>query len=93
MPEGESKPSKGEKGEIRVTKGTFKWDLQSEDPILSDINFHVKSGELVAIVGHIGSGKFRVRKYYLNIRSEIPFFKELEAFSNSTYSRLYWPLV
>lgn len=42
---------------MRIIKGTFKWDKESPIPTLSNINFQVKPGELVAVIGPVGSGK------------------------------------
>lgn len=41
-----------------IENGSFSWDNdQVERPILQNINFHVEQGQLVAIVGTVGSGK------------------------------------
>jgi len=38
-----------------IKNGTFSWT--DESTTLKDVNFSVKTGELVAVVGTIGSGK------------------------------------
>ncbi|XP_002991601.2 ABC transporter C family member 14 [Selaginella moellendorffii] len=40
---------------VDVEDGTFSWE--EDEPTLKDINVHVKKGQLVAIVGTVGSGK------------------------------------
>ncbi|CAL1682835.1 unnamed protein product [Lasius platythorax] len=41
-----------------IENGSFCWDNEHiERPILQNINFHVEQGQLVAIVGTVGSGK------------------------------------
>ncbi|XP_071568154.1 multidrug resistance-associated protein 1 isoform X1 [Temnothorax nylanderi] len=41
-----------------IENGSFCWDSEEiERPILRNINFHVEQGQLVAIVGTVGSGK------------------------------------
>ena len=41
-----------------IENGTFCWDSEEiERPILRNINLHVEQGQLVAIVGTVGSGK------------------------------------
>ncbi|CDW59347.1 multidrug resistance associated protein 1 [Trichuris trichiura] len=42
---------------VKVHKGNFAWSSSAEQPILEDINLSVNPGELVAIVGQVGSGK------------------------------------
>lgn len=37
-----------------MSNGTFSWD---DDVTLQDINFEVKKGSLIAVVGTVGSGK------------------------------------
>ena len=41
-----------------VKNGSFAWDSKvREKPILKNINLNIKRGQLVAIVGPVGSGK------------------------------------
>lgn len=41
-----------------IENGSFSWDTeQIERPTLQNINFHVEQGQLIAIVGTVGSGK------------------------------------
>jgi len=42
-----------------IENGNFCWDTTEhiDRPILQNINFHVQQGQLVAIVGTVGSGK------------------------------------
>jgi len=43
---------------LRVSKGTFVYDTKNlARPILKDFDFHVNDGELVMVVGQVGSGK------------------------------------
>ncbi|KRZ36394.1 Multidrug resistance-associated protein 1 [Trichinella pseudospiralis] len=42
---------------IKVTDGEFAWDDTIERPTLQNINFSIKPGELVAVVGQVGAGK------------------------------------
>lgn len=41
---------------VVIKDGTFSW-TKDEEPTLSNLNFHVKEGSLVAVVGQVGSGK------------------------------------
>ncbi|XP_022257321.1 multidrug resistance-associated protein 1-like [Limulus polyphemus] len=41
---------------ISVNKGTCSWETHGE-AVLKNINLHIKTGQLVAIVGQVGSGK------------------------------------
>lgn len=43
------------KGEVEFRNMTFGYD--SHQPVLRDINLHVKSGEMIGLVGHSGAGK------------------------------------
>ena len=43
------------KGEVEFRNMTFGYD--SHKPVLRDINLHVKSGEMIGLVGHSGAGK------------------------------------
>ncbi|XP_033096664.1 ATP-binding cassette sub-family C member 8-like [Anneissia japonica] len=42
---------------LRVTNGSFQWDVNSTEPILSDINIEIPRSRLTIIVGEVGSGK------------------------------------
>ncbi|CAI6346527.1 unnamed protein product [Macrosiphum euphorbiae] len=46
-----------EKDPIVIENGTFTWGKPTEAPTLSNINLRVLSGQLVAVVGTVGSGK------------------------------------
>ena len=41
---------------IRVTKGTFAWESEGE-PALRSVDLEVLSGQLLMVVGEVGSGK------------------------------------
>ena len=41
---------------IRVTSGTFAWESEGE-PALRSVNLEVLSGQLLMVVGEVGSGK------------------------------------
>lgn len=43
-------------GEIEFVNATFKYE-DGEEPVLSDMNFKIKKGETVAVLGGTGSGK------------------------------------
>jgi ATP-binding cassette subfamily C (CFTR/MRP) protein 1 len=52
---------------VKVQGGVFAWDIQGdgkkendgggEEPVLKGIDMEVRKGELVAVVGTVGSGK------------------------------------
>ncbi|CAI5456759.1 unnamed protein product [Caenorhabditis angaria] len=42
---------------VKVKNGVFSWGSKDEDKTLHDINLDIKRGQLVAIVGRVGSGK------------------------------------
>mmetsp|Transcript_8378 Transcript_8378/g.14889 ORF Transcript_8378/g.14889 Transcript_8378/m.14889 type:complete len:1637 (+) Transcript_8378:146-5056(+) len=48
--------TRGGKPSVLRIKGSFKW-AQESYPVLQDLNLEVPSGELVAVVGAVGSGK------------------------------------
>lgn len=45
----------GIQGDVRLNRVSFSYD--GEKNVLSDINIHANKGEMVALVGHTGSGK------------------------------------
>lgn len=40
-----------------IENGTFTWGEPTDVPILSNINLKISAGQLVAVVGTVGSGK------------------------------------
>lgn len=42
---------------IEIRDGEFQWDQKTAEPTLKDINITIREGELVAVVGAVGSGK------------------------------------
>ncbi|KAK6138942.1 hypothetical protein DH2020_027323 [Rehmannia glutinosa] len=42
---------------VEVKEGSFAWDDEGGQTVLTEVNFEVKKGELAAIVGTVGSGK------------------------------------
>ncbi|KAK5982171.1 ABC transporter domain-containing protein, partial [Trichostrongylus colubriformis] len=42
---------------VKVSEGTFVWDQVEPTPTLENINFTVRKGQLVAVVGRVGHGK------------------------------------
>lgn len=58
-------PSSGRRGRdpvdgdelVSVVHGDFSWNSKNSTPTLSDINLSLKKGELLAVVGRVGSGK------------------------------------
>eukprot|EP00731_Ephydatia_muelleri_P028696 Em0020g340a len=49
-------PSDGDADAVIMVGATFTWD-SPERPVLSDLNLHIKPGQLVAVVGQVGAGK------------------------------------
>ncbi|EGT43916.1 hypothetical protein CAEBREN_28994 [Caenorhabditis brenneri] len=47
----------GSETAIKIEDGSFAWGSKEEDKSLCDININIKKGQLVAIVGRVGSGK------------------------------------
>ena len=76
--------SPGKKGTIKVENGSFKWTKEAETSTLEDINIEVKNGELVAVVGHIGSGK---RSAFEKVKPENQIFCFLYQMSSAVYER------
>lgn len=42
---------------ISIRNGTFQYAADAETPTLQDINMEIKHGQLIAIVGTVGTGK------------------------------------
>ncbi|WP_010497956.1 ABC transporter ATP-binding protein [Paenibacillus elgii] len=65
----------GLKHQISITNLSFKYKNSNEKSVLSNINFSIKKGEKIAIVGHNGSGKTTLLKclmgLYDNFEGEI----------------------
>eukprot|EP00731_Ephydatia_muelleri_P028692 Em0020g336a len=49
-------PSNGDEDAVTMVGATFTWD-SPVGPVLSDLNLHIKPGQLVAVVGQVGAGK------------------------------------
>ncbi|CAB3400919.1 unnamed protein product [Caenorhabditis bovis] len=47
----------GSDSAVKITNGTFSWGNNDEEKALKNINLDIKRGQLVAIVGRVGSGK------------------------------------
>ena len=41
---------------LQIKDASFKWDENDTNPVLKDINVTVKKGQLVMVVGAVGSG-------------------------------------
>ncbi len=46
-----------EKGDVRFDHVSFKYSLEAEEYVLSDISFHILPGQTVGIIGQTGSAK------------------------------------
>lgn len=42
---------------LEIDQGTFKWAKEDDTPVLEDINLAIKKGDVMAVVGRVGSGK------------------------------------
>ncbi|KAI8093508.1 multi drug resistance-associated protein MRP [Halteromyces radiatus] len=42
---------------LEINNGTFKWAKEDAQPVLENINIGVKKGDVMAVVGRVGSGK------------------------------------
>ncbi|CAO4382850.1 unnamed protein product [Caenorhabditis nigoni] len=47
----------GTESSVKIDDGSFAWGSKEEDKSLHDISFDIKRGQLVAVVGRVGSGK------------------------------------
>ncbi|CAG5076674.1 Oidioi.mRNA.OKI2018_I69.PAR.g8517.t2.cds [Oikopleura dioica] len=61
----DSEKTPGKSGTVKIENGSFTWK-KSEGATLEDISIDIKKGELVGIVGHIGSGKSSLISAMLN---------------------------
>ncbi len=55
------------KGNIRFENVTFRYHPESDANVLQNLNFTVKSGQMVALVGRSGSGKTTISKLVLGL--------------------------
>jgi ATP-binding cassette, subfamily B, bacterial HlyB/CyaB len=55
------------KGHIRFEQVTFRYSSESETNVLENLNFEVKPGQTVALVGRSGSGKTTISKLILGL--------------------------
>ncbi|CAK8679779.1 unnamed protein product [Clavelina lepadiformis] len=79
--------------QVTIEKGTFSWD-HSSDPVLNEISLAVKPGELVAIVGHVGSGKSSLisallgemdkRNGYVGVKGSVAYVPQQAWIQNAT---------
>ena len=57
--------AKGENSLIELDRVTAKWPSATEGNTLSNLSFTVRPGQVMAVVGQVGSGKvYRRSKYY-----------------------------
>lgn len=42
---------------ISIKDGCFQYGVEDPNPVLKDINMEIKKGQLVAVVGTVGTGK------------------------------------
>ena len=55
------------KGNIRFENVTFRYNLESETNTLENLNFEIKPGQTIALVGRSGSGKTTINKLLLGL--------------------------
>lgn len=55
----------------RISGGEFTWGTT---PILTDINLEIKSGELVVVLGHVGSGKSSLLAAFLSEMQKVSLY-------------------
>ncbi|XP_053980762.1 multidrug resistance-associated protein 1 isoform X1 [Hylaeus volcanicus] len=57
---------------LLIENGTFAWDMEvDEKPVLKNINIQVEQGQLVAVVGTVGSGKSSLISAFLGEMDKI----------------------
>lgn len=65
-----------------INNGSFKWDKNNEKITLKNINFSVKRGQLVAIVGQVGEGKSSLLSAILGEMEKIKGYVSLNVYNN-----------
>lgn len=65
--DGKDKNKHIEKGEIQFKDVDFKYSLSAEQNVLSDLNFTIKPGETIGIIGSTGSGKSSIVELILRL--------------------------
>ncbi|MDZ7962501.1 MAG: peptidase domain-containing ABC transporter [Aulosira sp. DedQUE10] len=55
------------KGNIRFENVTFRYNLESDTNVIENLSFHIKPGQMVALVGRSGSGKTTISKLVLGL--------------------------
>ncbi|MBD2169096.1 ATP-binding cassette domain-containing protein [Calothrix membranacea FACHB-236] len=55
------------KGEIRFENVTFRYHSESDTNVIENLSFHIKPGQMVALVGRSGSGKTTISKLVLGL--------------------------
>ncbi|KAG0259136.1 Multidrug resistance-associated protein 1 [Actinomortierella ambigua] len=70
---------------IDMEDGEFTWDEDDNDPTLSGINFKAKKGQVIAIIGDVGSGKSSFVAALLGQMRYTGAKPKLKMFGNSSY--------
>lgn len=54
-------------GDIRFDNVTFRYHSDNEQNVISNLSFHIKPGQMVALIGRSGSGKTTISKLVLGL--------------------------
>lgn len=57
---------------LKFKKAAFKWDPENDNPTIRGLDFSVRKGELVSVVGSVGTGKSTL---CMSILGEVPMVK------------------
>jgi len=57
MPKKSNQTAEGKKSFIELDRVTAKWPYVTEGNTLSNVSFAVRPGQVMAVVGQVGSGK------------------------------------